>query len=118
MKNHKILKIAGWVVAIPLTALFLWSAYGKIIMPQNMEAMKLGYWTNIIIFGEIASSLLYLFPKTNRFGTLLLSSYMGGAIILHMTNDISIIFPSIVLVAIWIGFFLRHPSWACLKSSC
>lgn len=118
MKKEKILSIGGWAIAIPLAALFFWSAYGKITMPENMEMMKLGNWTTIIIIGEITSALLYLFPKTNHFGTLLLSSYMGGAIIIHMTAGISIMLPSVVLIAVWIGFFLRHPQWLCSRKSC
>jgi len=43
----------------------------------------------------MGSALLFMFPKINRFGTLLLSCYMGGAIIIHMTGGMSIIMPSI-----------------------
>ena len=55
------------------------------------------------------SALLFLFPRTNIYGTLLLSSYMGGAIILHMTGGLSIVLPSVVLILIWAVGFLRNP---------
>lgn len=118
MKNTKIVSIIGWFIATPLALLFFWSAYGKIQNPENMEMMKLGDWTYYIIVGEILSALLYLIPKTNRFGTLLLSSYMGGAIIIHMTAGMSIVFPSVVLVLIWIGYFIRHPFLLCKDKKC
>lgn len=57
----------------------------------------------------IGSSLLFLFPKTNQFGTLLLSSYMGGAIIIHMTGGMSIMMPRVVLILAWIVFYFRQP---------
>jgi len=108
-------KIAGWVIAGLLTALYLFSASGKFFNPEQMEQMNLAGWRIIIALGEIASALLYLFPKTNRYGTLLLSSYMGGAIIVHMTGGISIIMPSVVLILVWVGFYLRTPDFFKMK---
>jgi hypothetical protein len=109
-------KIAGWVIAGLLTALYLFSASGKLFLhPEQMEQMKLGDWRIIIALGEITSALLFLFPKTNRFGTLLLSSYMGGAIIIHMTGGISIMMPSVVLILVWIVFYLRTPEFFKIK---
>lgn len=109
-------EIAGWLIAGLLTALYLYSASGKLFLnPEQMAQMKLADWRIIIALGEIASALLYLFPKTNRYGTLLLSSYMGGAIIIHMTGGISIIMPSVVLILVWVGFYLRTPDFFKLK---
>lgn len=105
-------KITAWIIAALLTALYLYSASGKLFLnPERMEQMRLGGWRIIIALGEIGSALLFLFPKTNRFGTLLLSSYMGGAIILHMTSGISIMMPAVVLILVWIVFYLRHPGF-------
>ncbi len=104
-------KIIGWVIAGMLTALYAYSSSGKILHPQMMDHVGLANWRILIAIGEIASALLYLFPRTNLIGTLLLSSYMGGAILLSMTNNWSILVPSIVLIIIWIGAFVRHPDW-------
>jgi hypothetical protein len=102
-------KIASWVIAGLLTA-------GKLFLhPEQMDQMKLGDWRVIIALGEITSALLFLFPKTNKFGVLLLSSYMGGAIILHMTGGISIVMPSVVLILVWVVGFLRNPELLKLK---
>ena len=109
MENKKVFKIVAWVIAGLLTALYLFSAYGKLSNLAQMEAMKLGDWGLIIAIGEIVSALLFLIPKTNKYGTLLLSSYMGGAIIIHMTGGTSILIPSIVLVLVWVVAFLRDP---------
>ncbi len=108
-KTTQIKNLIAWIIAGLLTALFLFSAYGKFAQPENMEKMSLGYWRIVIAIGEILSSLLFLIPKTNKFGTLLLSSYMGGAIIIHMTNGLSIMLPSAVLILIWVVAFLRNP---------
>ncbi|MCX6219962.1 MAG: DoxX family protein [Bacteroidia bacterium] len=98
------------MIAGLLTALYLFSASGKLFLhPEQMEQMKLGDWRVIIALGEITSALLFLFPRTNKYGTLLLSSYMGGAIILHMTGGMSIAMPSVVLILIWVVAYLRNP---------
>jgi len=109
-------KIIGWVLSGLLTALFLFSASGKLIFnPQQMAQLKLGDWRIIIALGEICSSLFFLIPKTNKWGVLLLSSYMGGAIIIHMTNALSIGMPSVVLILIWVVGFIRNPELIKLK---
>ena len=112
MEISKSNRIAGWVLSGLLTALFLYSAAGKLFLhPEQMEQMRLDDWRIIIAIGEIVSALLFLFPKTNFFGTLLLSSYMGGAIILHMTGAQSIIMPSVVLILVWLIAYLRRPHY-------
>ena len=103
-------KIVSWGIAGLLTALFLFSASGKLFLhPEQMEQMKLGNWRVIIALGEITSVMLFLFPTTNKFGALLLSSYMGGAIIIHMTGGMSIVMPAVVLILVWFVAFLRNP---------
>lgn len=101
-------QIIAWVIAGLLTALFIFSAYGKIMTAEQMEQMKLGDWRLIIAAGEIVSALLFLIPKTNKIGSFLLSSYMGGAIIIHMTSATSIIMPVVVLILVWITAILRN----------
>lgn len=106
----KIKKIAAWAIAASLTALFLYSAAGKLfIHPEMMDSTPLAKWRIIIAIGEITSAVLFLFPRTNIYGTILLSSYMGGAIMVHMMSGTSILFPSFVLILVWIVGFLRNP---------
>jgi hypothetical protein len=103
-------KITAWVIAGLLTALFFFTSSAKLFLhPEQMGQMHLANWRVIIALGEIGSALLFLFPKTNIYGTLLLSSYMGGAIIIHMTGGLSLVTPTVVLIMIWIVGFLRNP---------
>lgn len=106
---NKTRKLAGWIIAGALAALYFFSASGKFMQPEQLESMNLGDWRVIIAIGEIVSAILFLVPKTNLFGTFLLSSYMGGAIIIHMTTGTSIMMPSVVLVLVWVGSFIRNP---------
>lgn len=115
---EKIKNISAWVIAGLLTALYLWSAYNKFANPGMMESMKLGDWKVIIPIGEIVSALLFLFPATNKWGSFLLSSYMGGAIILHMTTAQSIVMPSVVLILVWVVALLRNPELCSTNCKC
>ena len=73
--------------------------------------MKLADWRIIIAIGEIVSALLFLIPKTNKLGTVLLSSYLGGAIIIHMTGGLPITMPAVILILVWITGELRNPEF-------
>lgn len=113
--NSKIREISAWIIAGLLVALYLFSASGKFLHPEQMEQMNLADWRILIALGEIISALLFLVPKTNKYGVLLLSSYMGGAIILHMTGGLSILMPSVVLILVWVVGFLRNPDFFKIK---
>lgn len=110
-------RIAGWSLAGLIGAFLLFSAFGKLTMPEmaDMFASKgLEDWRIIIAIGEITSVLLFLIPLTNVFGTFMLSSYLGGAILLHMTGMASnpeenFIIPAILLILVWITSFIRNP---------
>jgi hypothetical protein len=109
--------ITAWVIAGLLTALYLFSAAGKLFLqPEQMNQMHLADWRIIIAVGEIVSALLFLYPKTNLYGTLLLSAYMGGAIIIHMTSGMNIAMPAIVLILVWVVGSIRNPELLKIKS--
>lgn len=103
-------KLIGWVLSVLLVLLFLMSATMKLVAPgMAQEQMPFGIfaWLTIIALGEIASALLFAVPATASFGTLLLSSYMGGAIIIHMTKEESFVPQSVILILIWVAGWLR-----------
>ncbi len=101
-------KIIAWILAGLLTALYLWSAWGKFMHPEFF-VNNMVKWRVIIAIGELTSAILFLIPATNKFGTLLLSSLMGGAILFHMVSGISILMPTSVLILVWVVAFLRNP---------
>ena len=79
----------------------------KVVM--QMAAMGFdGYKLLFIALLETASAVLFLIPLTRSFGLLLVSSYLGGAIATHLQHDQPIFAPSILLVLIWLGIWLRH----------
>lgn len=96
-----------------LLALFLagFAGLGKLMGGEDVVALftKGGIedWRVIIGVGQIVSAVLFAIPLTQRFGTWLLSSYFGGAIMLHMTINESIMVPTLFLIIIWVLSILR-----------
>jgi hypothetical protein len=78
-------------------------------LPGQMEAWGLGGWLVVIGLGELASAALFVNPRTAELGTLLLSAYLGGAIVTHMQHGEPFIVPSVVLLVVWTAAVLRLP---------
>ena len=105
-------KITGWVIAGLITAMLLFSATGKFMMPEmadNFAKWGLAEWITIIAIGEIISAILFIIPKTNLLGAFLLSAHMGGAVVTHMSNGEPFIVQSVILVLVWTAAFIRNP---------
>ena len=113
MQSQKIMSIVGWVLSGLLGAALVMSAGMKFFPPEEMvKQMKdspLVGWILIIGIGELVSAILFLVPRTAVPGTLLLSSYFGGAIVAHMMQRESILVPSVFLILIWTAATLRLP---------
>ena len=106
-------RIAAWILTILISLLFIVSAIFKLIGPpeiiQATEKWGLKDHLILIAVGELVSALLFLIPRTHSLGVLLLSAYMGGAIVTHMQNAEPYYSQAVTLVLIWIAGYLRHP---------
>ena len=105
--------IAAWILSCLLAALFIGSAAGKLMKaPQVVEMFqKFGLQNEVLLIGcgELVSALLFLIPRTHSLGVLLLSAYMGGAIVTHMQHAESYVAQSVILALIWVAGYLRRP---------
>jgi hypothetical protein len=109
------LRIAGWVLTV-LVSLFLAgpSAAGKFVEWEGKEEMfqKIGI-TNEQVMGigvlEIALALLLLIPRTSFLAGILLTGYLGGAVMTHFRMHDWFIFPIAIGVLMWIGLGLKRP---------
>jgi DoxX-like family len=99
-----------------LPALFLLAdAIMKFIKPVQVveETVRLGYPESVIIgLGVVllASTILYLIPKTSILGAILLTGYLGGAVATHVRMGegwFPIWFPVVFGVLLWAGLWLR-----------
>jgi uncharacterized membrane protein YphA (DoxX/SURF4 family) len=106
-------RIAGWVLTVLLSLLFVASSYPKLTKSEQAVEMmtKIGLGNDVLLIGigEAASALLFLLPYTHSLGLLLLTALMGGAIATHMQHGESYSTQSGILGLIWLTGFLRYP---------
>ena len=112
--SPKTKQIIGWVLGGLITALFLFSASGKLM--GNPEALKMAetFGLNASVIKtlgivEIISALLFLYPRTGVLGTLLLAAYMGGVIATHLEHGMPIIPPCVIQAILWLVAIFRFP---------
>ena len=108
-------RITGWVVSV-LVSLFLMgpSAVGKFVEWEGKAEMfeKMGVTSELVFkIGvlEIALALLFLIPRTSFLAAILLTGYLGGAVMTHLRIGEPLYFPIILGVVMWIGLGLRRP---------
>jgi hypothetical protein len=105
----------GWVLSA-LPALFLlFDAVMKLVKPAFVVegTMKYGYpESSIIPLGIVllASTFVYLIPRTAVLGAILLTGYLGGAVATHVRAEegwFPILFPVVFGALLWVGLVLR-----------
>src|SRR5262249_47382563 len=110
---------AGRVMSA-LAALFLFMDGGmKLFKPPVVvqATVQLGYPESTIVgigIALLASTLLYVIPRTSLFGAILLTGYLGGAVASNVrvaTPLFNILFPVVFAALVWGGLWLRdrHP---------
>lgn len=113
--SSKTQRIIGWVLSV-LVSLFLIGASGvpKFIEWEGKAEMfdKMGVTTDLIMkIGvlEVALALLFLVPRAGFIAAILLTGYLGGAVMTHVRIGDPFFFPIIIGVVMWIGLGLRQP---------
>ncbi|SEB85828.1 DoxX family protein [Terriglobus roseus] len=106
----------GWILTA-LPALFLLSGgvTAALQLPVVKEGLgKYGFTPSILpIFAavELTCAVLTLIPRTAPIGAILISAYMGGAVITHLrAGEAQWFIPVIFSAVVWIGLWLRRPS--------
>lgn len=112
--TDKTKNIISWVLAGLVAFIFLGSAISKFTADEEALKMastfgldaKTNFYLGVI---EIVCVILFVIPRTGIVGTLLLASYMGGAIATHLEHGVPVIAPCIIQAFLWIAAFVRFP---------
>ena len=64
----------------------------------------------LIAWLEIVCGVVYMIPRTAVFGAVLLTGYLGGAVVTHIRAGEAPIAPLVVAAVLWLGIYLREPS--------
>ena len=112
-QSSKARSLAAWILTGLLSLLFIASAAAKLLQAEpaveGFTKFGLGDYILLIGAGELVSAILFLIPRTNSLGLLLLSAYMGGAIVTHMQHGEAFVAQSVILALVWVAGYLRHP---------
>ncbi|NOT47109.1 MAG: DoxX family protein [Acidobacteria bacterium] len=77
------------------------------------STVELGYGEQVIVplgIVLLASTILYVVPRTAVIGAILLTGYLGGAVATHVrvgSGSFPVLFPVIVGILVWGGLYLR-----------
>jgi uncharacterized membrane protein YphA (DoxX/SURF4 family) len=103
----------GRVLSAVPVLLLLFSGTMKLIQPEGFaeNVEKMGIPPHLA-FGigitEIVCAILYVIPQTAVLGAILLTGYLGGAVITHLRLEDPMFFmPALVGVVIWLGLYCR-----------
>ena len=99
--------------ALPVLMLLFSAAMKLAKPPMVVEGMAKSGIPEHLAFGigllELACTILYIIPQTAVLGAILLTGYLGGAIMTHLRLGEAWIGPAVFGVFIWGGLFLRDP---------
>lgn len=106
---------AGRAVSSLPVLFLLMDGVMKLFPPEIVvkTTLELGYRESVIVplgLVLVASTILYIVPRTAVLGAILLTGYLGGAVATHvrvLDGAFPIIFPAIVGSLLWLGLYLR-----------
>lgn len=111
------MKMAVWigrVISFLVVVMFSFSAIMKFVggadLEEGLEKMQIPMTliTTIAIL-EVLSVVFYAIPQTAIIGAILLTGYLGGAIMTHLRVGDPVVVHVVLGVFIWLGIFLREP---------
>jgi hypothetical protein len=108
-----LLAILGWVFSVVTSIFLAKGAIDKIRgteeMVGNFSFMKLDKYRAVTGWGEVLGALLLLYPPTSLYGMVLITSFMSGAVVMHLSamGGAKVSIPILVGIGSVIGYILR-----------
>lgn len=113
MKKYLTLKNLGWVLTALVTFMLGMSGVSKLIATEEMTAnftfMNLLPYMALLGVVELAGVVMLIIPKTSKYGAVLLSSFLTGAVAIHMAmmGGQGVLAPFILGLLVWGAHCLR-----------
>jgi hypothetical protein len=109
--SKAVLAISYIMSAIPVLMLFMSAGMKISKVPMVTDGFaKMGFPAGVIMpigIVELLCTVLYIIPQTAVLGAILLTGYLGGAIVTHVRAEEAFIGPLAFGVLVWGGLFLR-----------
>jgi hypothetical protein len=106
----------GWVLSALPGIFLLFGAFTALSGSPMVKQGMAPFGFNPVILPylgltELLCSVLYLVPRTAPIGAILMSAYMGGAVVTHArVGDPMWIVPVVFAIIVWVGLLLRRPT--------
>ena len=104
----------GWVISILASLAFVFSASMKFVggpeLAKGMEHLELVNKIPVVPLAilELTCVAVYLVPPTSVLGAILLTGYLGGAILTHWRVGDMFVVHVVLGMLIWLGIYLRE----------
>jgi DoxX-like protein len=104
----------GRVISILVSLMFVFSATMKIKggpeLYKGMEHLELAGKIPLVPLSilELSCVAVYLIPPTSVVGAILLTGYLGGAILTHWRVGDMVVIHIVLGILIWLGLWLRE----------
>ena len=104
----------GWAISILVSLMFVFSATMKLMggpeLAKGMEHLELAGKIPIVPLSllELSVVTVYLIPPTSVLGAILLTGYLGGAILTHWRVGDMFVVHIVLGMLIWLGIYLRE----------
>ena len=110
----KAARITGWIMTILPALLFIFSASMKLAHPPQLDEgfvhMQLPIsWAFPLGVLELVCVAIYLIPRTAVIGAILLTGFVGGAMLTHLRVGEPPVVHVILGIVLWGGLYLRDP---------
>jgi len=105
---------AGWVITVLTSLLFIFSAVMKVKggpeLEEGLKHMELLNRVPMVPLAilEAACAVVYLIPPTSVLGAILLTGYMGGAILTGWRVGDPVFVQVGLGILVWLGLWLRE----------
>lgn len=104
----------GWALSLLLVPLFAMGAYFMLAQPAGFAdqwtkggmPLQTAFPIGVV---EVACLALYLIPQTSVLGAILLTGYLGGAVVTHVRQEENFVMPVVVGIVVWLALALRDP---------
>lgn len=106
--------ITGWTLSLLVSALFLMSATMKLTAnPMAVQGFAgYGFAPDLLVpigILELSCVILYLIPPINVLGAIVLTGYLGGALVTELRVGHPIYAHIVFGILLWGGLYLREP---------
>lgn len=107
-------KLIGWILCVLVGLMLLASAGAKLAQAapvvEGFQKFGMPAYTLVPIgVIEVIAAILFLIPQTSFFGAILVTGYMGGAIVTHVRVEEAFIVQALIPTIAWLGCVLRRP---------